>query len=273
MDDDIIGIIPSGGLGKRMKPFRAFKELTTVGSRIYESNGEMREIPKVLGEYTIENMVRAGVSNLVIVINENKSELLRFYGNGSQYKTNIVYACQDMDSDLYGMPVAFEEAYPWIRNKTVFMGMPDTIVLPFECFEVLYDVHKENKSDLTLGVFPTDNPQSLAPVEYDLKTKRVLKIYDKPKEIDINNTWNIAIWSKRFTELIHEYYCEELSKVQDKKEIILSDIFNLAIHRNFEVFCHFFAEGQCFDLGNIKEYNSTKLMVENSSLLYRNSVV
>ena len=37
--EDLIGIIPSGGLGKRMKPYRALKELTTVGYKTYVING------------------------------------------------------------------------------------------------------------------------------------------------------------------------------------------------------------------------------------------
>lgn len=110
--EDLIGIIPSGGLGKRMKPYRALKELTTVGYKTYVINGVEKKIPKVLSEYTIDNMLNSSINNLIVIINENKSELIKFYGDGSQYNTYIAYLCQVIDGRHYGMPVALEQAYP-----------------------------------------------------------------------------------------------------------------------------------------------------------------
>lgn len=261
-NENFIGIIPSGGCGVRMKPFRALKELTNVGYRVVKKDGMELAIPKVLGEYTLENMLMAGVHNIVFVINENKGELIKFYGNGKQYNSNICYVCQDLDSKLYGMPVAFEDAYAWLRGKIVLMGMPDTIIVPANCFEKLLEVYEEKKADLVLGVFKTEVPQSLAPVEYDNDTMRVLKIYDKPQKTVIYNTWNIAVWSEKFTEMLHQYVLDELEKKQEKKEIYISDVFNLAIENGLEVFCNFFSDGNCFDLGNVKEFNSIKNKIE-----------
>lgn len=260
--DRVIGVIPSGGLGVRMKPYRALKELTTIGFRYAEKNGEHIRIPKVLGEYTLENMILSGAEDIAIIINENKSELVKFYGNGKQYNASIVYSCQDTDAALYGMPVAFDNCYSWIKNATVLMGMPDTIIFPSSCFSVLMDLYREKNADLVLGVFPTDHPTSLAPVEFDEKSKRIINIYDKPKETDIYNTWNIAVWSGKFTELIHNYVEKEMKTASGKTEIIISDIFSQAIKNGLNVYCNFFADGKCFDLGDITNYDALKAEIE-----------
>lgn len=264
--DRVIGVIPSGGSGVRMKPFRALKELTTIGYRYAVKEGSSISIPKVLGEYTLDNMLLSGVEDIIIIINENKSELIKFYGNGKQYGANIVYACQEQDSALYGMPVAFDSCYSWIKNSTVIMGMPDTMVLPSDCFSTLLDLYDEKNADLVLGVFPTDHPQTLAPVEFDEETKKIINIYDKPKETSIYNTWNIAVWSGRFTDLIHKYVGEQLKLVSGRKEIIIGDVFNDAISKGLNVYCNFFEEGHCFDLGDICKYDSMKIQIEKAFL-------
>lgn len=263
----IVGLIPSGGIGKRMKPFRALKELTTVGSKAVDIDGREKIIPKVLSEYTIENMTEAGAEQLLVIINENKSELLKFYGDGNQYKSHIAYLCQDMEQEYYGMPIALDEAYHWVKGKTVLMGMPDTIIQPPDSFKQLWLCHNEYEADLTLGVFPTNIPHRLAPVDFDAETGRVRKVYDKPLNVKIMNTWNAGVWADKFSELMHDCVRDFKENKAPGQEILLSDIFNLAIRQGLRVYCHFFEHGKCYDLGNIDEFIQIKEQIESESAL------
>lgn len=262
----IIGIIPSAGIGSRMRPLKIWKELISVGYKEQNYNGKKEIIPKVLAEYTIGNMVNGGVEDFILIINDQKSELLRYFGDGKQNKMNVVYICQDITSQCYGLPIAINTAYRWIKDSTTFLGLPDTIVKPDDCFAELYKTHMEKSSDLTLGIFPTNTPSSLAPVSIDAEG-RLLKIYDKPKNSSIYNTWMIAVWSPKFTELLHNYTEKYISNPDNiVKEIILSDIFNLAITLNLNVFGHTFQNGTAMDLGDIQKLMEYKLLIETEQL-------
>ena len=253
-DHSLIGLIPSAGAGMRMRPFRGEKELTVVGYRTCMKHGREITVPKVLGEYVMGNMLNAGARKLILITNEHKSELLKFYGDGSQYGASLAYVCQQSDSDLYGMPIALNLAYSWIRQSTVLLGMPDTIVQPEESFALLLKTHREKGADLTLGVYPTDTPSSLAPVDMDEKTGEVYRIFDKPKNPCLFNTWNIVIWGPAFTELLHDYVETYRTNRIGQGEAILSDVFNLAIDKGLRVYGRYFRTGFCCDLGDIEKF-------------------
>jgi glucose-1-phosphate thymidylyltransferase len=267
LNDNLVGIVPAGGFGKRMRPLKIWKELIPVGYKTHIEDEKEKHVPKVIAEYTLENMINAGAEKIVMVLNEQKTELFRFFGDGSDYGSSMAYVCQESSFPFYGMPIAFNAAYKWIRNSTVLMGMPDTIVEPFDCFEILLEMHEQKKSDLTIGVFPTNRPNRLAPVSIDPVTGRVKAVYDKPKSTKIHNTWNVAVWSGRFTELLHGYVQEYISNLENaSNEMLLSDVFNQAIKENLEVYGHFFSNGWCYDLGNIDEFIQSRHRIEMSHL-------
>ena len=146
------------------------------------------------------------------------------------------------------------------------MGMPDTIVQPDDSFSKLLKFHNDNNADLSLGVYPSNIPERLAPVDFDTKTGRVKWIYDKPEKTNLKSTWNIGIWSDKFSERLHEAVNDYIKNNDNTKEILLSDIFNLAIKKGLRVFSHYFKDGDCYDLGNIDEFISLKKTIENCSM-------
>ena len=260
----LVGIIPAGGFGKRMRPFKMWKELIPVGYKVHKTGEEIKHIPKVLAEYTLENMVSAGARNIIMVLNEQKNELFRYFGDGNDYNASMAYLCQDSDQPLTGMPVALDTAYLWVKDKTVLMGMPDTIAEPFNSFSQLINTHEEKKADLTLGIFPTNCPQRLAPVMIDKDTGKVKAIFDKPRKTNIYNTWSIAVWSSEFTRLLHEYVEAARSNPgSHKKELLLSDVFVEAINQGLGVYGHVFSEGAYHDLGDINEFVPLRQKIED----------
>lgn len=272
MKNSIVGVVPCAGLGTRMKPFKVWKELLNVGYQINKDFNEDILMPKVLSEYTIDNMIEGGAKDFIIVINDQKSEIVRYYNNGKIKDVNICYVCQDITSDFYGLPIAIYEAVKWAKDGTVFLGLPDTIVTPSYCFGLLHDFHLRKEADLTLGIFYTDNPLSLAPVR--VNDNGVIKeVYDKPKETNLKNTWNIAIWGEKFTKLLIENVEEFTGKVENKNhEILLSDIFNLAIKKRLKVYGKIFDEGSCTDFGNINSFANYKISLEKIQMKGINEV-
>jgi glucose-1-phosphate thymidylyltransferase len=177
--------------------------------------------------------------------------------SGATFGVNCSYLCQEKQN---GMPGALDVAYPWVQDKIVCMGMPDTIVIPNDCFAQLLEVHTKAAADLTLGIFPTDTPQSLAPVHTDMASGRVLEVFDKPCTTHYLNTWGIAIWTPVFTELLHEHVnrCAKDST----QELLLSDVFSAAIKQKLRVYSMLFANGQYFDIGTPEGLRLTRYILE-----------
>lgn len=238
--EGLVGIIPAGGLGMRMQPFPGPKELLTVG---YSLQSGSRPVPRVVSEYTLESMKAAGCHQVVVTLSKPKLDIARFFGGGNAYGLQLAYVLQETAD---GMASALDLAYPWVQNRTVLMGMPDTIIRPADSFVQILALHRENASDLTLGVFPTLNPSSFAPVRWDPATRRVLEIQDKPKSTTLMNTWGMAAWSPRFTELLHTFVGQGTTP---GREYLLSDAFGLALQQGLSVHAHYFEQGEYFDIG------------------------
>ena len=248
---EAVAIIPACGLGKRMKPFQTWKELIPLGYKTIEiDNGREHKIPKVISEYIIENIKNAGIDNIFIVINNQKTELMRFYGDGQLYGVNIAYLIQDLTNNIYAMPVALDVAYPFVKEKDVLFGMPDTIVNPDNSFSELYKYYRREKLDLALGVFPALNTNELAPVTIG-ENGKILDIRDKPKSSTILNTWNIAVWSPRFTKHLHDMVEEYVKSGKYKEgELLMSNVFLDAIRKGLKAKAFTFNLGMCYDIAS-----------------------
>lgn len=243
---EYIGLIPAGGKGTRMAPYRGIKELINIG---YYND----LTPKVLSEYSLDQLIHANIDKVYMIINSQKFELLKYYESGAYHNINIAYLCQDI-SGAYGLPNAIDAAYEWTKDKNVCMVLPDTICQPKDSVKELIRLHATICADVTLGVYPTDNPCALAPVIME-KDGCVKSIIDKPKTTNIYNTWNSAVWGPSFSELLHRYVQKESGKSSMKAEITLSEIFNAAIKQGLRVYGKLFENGVCHDLGNINKLN------------------
>ncbi len=247
--NNIVGLIPAAGKGTRLAPFPCPKELFPVGYQDYEVKGKIERRPKVVSQYLFEEMVAAGAQRIFIVIGEDKHDILRYYGDGHRFGAQVCYLYQE---ELHGMPFALDLAYPWLRGETVIFGMPDTIVEPKDAFVQMLDHHRATGADLTLGLFPTEAPWKLCPVETD-ERGRVTYLVDKPPQTHLRNTWGICCWGSRFTELMHQYL---LDTPYTGKEIVLADVFNEALRRGWNVQGLHFAGGHYLDIGTAEELDT-----------------
>jgi glucose-1-phosphate thymidylyltransferase len=198
------------------------------------------------------------------VLSPSKWEIAKFFMSGAQFNLFFGYLCQD---EPLGMPGALDTAYSWIKDCTVCMGMPDTIVEPADCFEQLLRFHREKEADLSLGIFPTPNPETLAPVHIDPTSARVIEIFDKPLRPPHFNTWGIAIWGPSFTELLH-CYVQQRTELRAGQELILSSVFTEALVHGLKVYGKWFPQGKFYDIGTPEGLKSARMAIE-----YANSTV
>jgi len=245
----IVGIIPAAGKGTRLSPFPCPKELFPVGYQDYIVNGLSQKRPKVISQYLIENIVNSGAESLLFILGEDKYDIMRYYSDGSRFNVNVAYLFQEK---LWGMPYALNLAKNWVNDADVLFGMPDTIIEPQDAFQQLYDFHQASFSDLTLGLFQTDNPSKFGMVDVDAMGN-VKFIIDKPKNTELIYMWGCACWSSSFTKLIDEYLS---SHSYNGIEIVLGDIFSYAIKKGLTVKGMKFNSGQFIDIGTVDELDS-----------------
>jgi glucose-1-phosphate thymidylyltransferase len=242
-----VGIIPAAGTGSRLWPYRAAKELIQVGYRTVDG----RLLPKAAVEHTLTAMRAGGVDRAFVVLSPVKGEVFHYLGSGEQLGLQLGYLCQESP---YGMPHALDLAHPFLTDQTVCLGMPDTVLAPEDCFAQLFDFHDAAGADLTLGVFPTAEPRSLAPVVIEPGTHRVLAIVDKPEFPPAANTWGIAAWSPAFTGLLH-----------DDRELLLTDVFVAALTAGLRVRALTFDGGEFHDIGTTAGLVRTRKRLESDA--------
>jgi len=240
---DVVGLIPAAGRATRLAPLPGSKEMFPIGFKSREREGRPRPCPKPVSEYLIDRMRQGGAQHIYIVLSNAKWDMVRYYANGSSLSVHIAYIYLEQSS---GMPYTLNAAYPWLvgHDATVLFGMPDTLFWPQDAYSQLLCTHRERGADLTLGVFPTDQPERLSVVEMD-DVGRVLSVTDKPAYPRFNNTWGIACWGPRFTELLNI----SLAGLCAAREVVLADVFQAAIEGGMRVCARYFQKGEYVDIG------------------------
>jgi glucose-1-phosphate thymidylyltransferase len=242
MERQWVGLIPAAGQAKRVSPLPGSKELFPIGFREVAIEGHVEIRPKVISQYLIDNMLRAGAGKIWMVLSKGKTDIMQYYGDGAGFGGHFAYLIMDR---MWGMPYTLDQAWPWINHSYVLFGMPDTIFTPEDSFSKLVHAHDLTGADVTLGIFSTEHPEKLCPVLLD-DSGRVLDMTDKPVKPTLRNTWGCACWSPSFTDFMHEYLC---GLGQPGSEVVLADVFRAAIKADLNVRGVSFENGEYIDVG------------------------
>jgi glucose-1-phosphate thymidylyltransferase len=245
----IIGLIPAAGQAKRLSPLPCSKEIFPIGGFINEIDGAQKFQPKPIAQYLIDQMTAAGARNILMVINRDKCDILRYFGSGANLQANIAYLVQEKSK---GMPDALNLAREWTEEAIVLFGMPDTIFTPGDAFQQLLRQHLSTQADLTLGLFPTLHPEKFGMVAFDPELHLVYTV-DKPEKTDLEFMWGMACWQPKFTQYINEY----LTHTPATHEIVLSEVMQSAIVAGMDIRVFPFKEGQYIDIGSPEELEQT----------------
>lgn len=233
-----VGLIPAAGKGLRLGlPYP--KELYPI---IRDNHY------KPISQFVLENLLAAQIEHIVFVINETKSQLIGYFGNGSRFNCSISYVAQEPvqitgQSTSPGLAHALDSAYHLTRGKSVFFGMADTIMQPIDVFAQAYSSLQPG-DDGALCLFPTDHPEKFGMVRS--QDGLVTEINDKPRNTDLTLMWGCIIWMPRFTEHLH--HCVTKQGLTDFALVI-----NLAIQNGQRFRAVPVIGGNYIDLGTYDE--------------------
>jgi dTDP-glucose pyrophosphorylase len=237
----LIGLLPMAGRGSRLWPYRYPKELFPVA--LVPAADQAGVNPWPVCQFAIDAIRRAGADRCVAVVSDEKYEVLRVLGDGSEAGLPLCYVHQ---RDALGLPHVVRCARPWLGGADVLLALPDTVVLPGDALARLHQARLRDGMDLMLGVLPTPESGRLGPVELDARGG-VVRILDKPGDNRFGNTWAILSWSSVFTEFCCRW--EEARARQGRAEAALGHAMEAARADGMRVGAVAFAEGMFADIG------------------------
>jgi glucose-1-phosphate thymidylyltransferase len=229
-------VIPAAGMASRLGSLGYAKELLPITYVADTPGGRLR--PMAVIEASLRQLQKAGVGRTLVVISDRKPELVRYLGSGRDFGLDIAFVQQ---SQADGLAAACALATPWVRDGNACLLLPDTVVRPAEALKTVRATFKSAQADLVLGVFPTSRPLELGPVRFDADM-RVTDVLDKPAATDLANSWAMAIWGPRFSDLLAKAVAENPSQT-------LGSLFHRAVGDGLKVLATWFPEGQFHDVG------------------------
>ena len=158
-------LILSGGKGTRLRP------LTHTGAKqlVLVAN-------KPILWYRIESIVKAGITEIGIIISpETGEEIRRKTGSGEQFGANITYILQD---EPLGLAHAVKIGRPFLGDSPFIMYLGDNLIQ--DDINVFLDKFKNQHLDELILLRSVSNPTAFGVAVVDDKG-RVLKLVEKPK--------------------------------------------------------------------------------------------
>ena len=258
----LIGIIPAAGRGTRLLPFRYPKELFPLAYDDPSAPPDAAVRLRVVCQDALDCLAMAGIAQAYVIISDQKFEVMRFLSNGQEYGVELAYLHQ---RDVNGLPFAADCAYPWVRESICVLLLPDTLVEPSDAVRQAVTYLNQQSADVVLGIFPTDRPGDLCPVEFD-EQGRVQGLYDKDASRGIMNTWGFVIWSPSFTEHLHAFLNNDTKLPSESgaqaREVTLAEVIAAAIERDLTVMALPIRNGKFIDIGKHSSLVEARLSLE-----------
>ncbi len=245
---EVVGVAPAAGQARRLAPLPCSKEVYPVGFRLGEGGEPAR--PKVACHYLLENMRRAGVRKVYVVLRDGKWDIPAYLGDGHELDLHLAYLMMRLP---HGTPFTLDQAHPFVKDARVVFGFPDILFQPDDAFVRLLEKQRRTGADVVLGLFPAHQPHKMDMVEADAEG-RVRSIVIKPAETRLKHTWIIAVWTPTFTEFLHTYLKRALEEQPSEgtlsgPEIFVGDVIQAAIDSGVHVASVAFPEGTYVDIG------------------------
>jgi glucose-1-phosphate thymidylyltransferase len=255
---DIVGLIPAAGQGTRIGILPCSKEVYPIG---YDHCKEGR--PKAVGHYLLEKMLAAGIKNAYIILREGKWDIPTYFKDGKMLGMHLAYLIMGVP---FGVPFTIDQAYPFIQKSNVAFGFPDIYFDPDDVFLKIIGRLSDTRSDVVLGLFPSDRPHKADMLDIDQHGK-IRNIVIKPPQTDLRFTWGVAVWTPVFTQFLHEHVNTCKPSAAKRKELFVGDVVKAAIVEGMQVEGVMVSDHPYLDIGTPDDlFRAAKRLMNQSDL-------
>jgi UTP-glucose-1-phosphate uridylyltransferase len=253
--DDIVGLIPAAGIGKRLYPFSR-----AVPKEMYPILG------KAVIEHSIENLKVGGVNKIFMIVGFQKGTLMDYIGDGSFFGVNVVYLYQ---MKRRGLGHGILQGKGWV-DKTFVTLLGDSFIEPKEELRELIEYHKKEKPLATVMLFEVDDVSGYGIAKFkklENGTGEIEKMVEKPskeqaKKLKTDGKFFALCGAYVFEPKIFDYI--EKTPPGLNNEIQLTDAMILAL-KNGERIKGFVLKGKYLDIGKWKTVKETEKFLREIS--------
>ncbi len=237
--DDIVGLVPAAGIGKRLYPFSR-----AVPKEMYPILG------KAVIEHSIENLRVGGVKKIYMIVGFQKGALMDYVGDGSFLGVNVTYLYQ---MKRMGLGHGILQGKKWI-DRTFVTLLGDSFIEPKEELRELIEYHKKEKPLATVMLFEVDDVSGYGIAKFkklENGTGKIEKMVEKPskdqsRNLETNGKFFALCGAYVFEPKIFDYI--EKTPPGLNNEIQLTDAMILAL-KNGEEINGFVLKGRYLDIG------------------------
>ena len=237
------GIILSGGLGTRMSPLT--KAVNKQLLPIYD---------KPLIYYPLSILMLAKIKDILIIVNKGQlDQYKKLLSSGKDLGIKISFQEQDKPR---GLPDAFIIGEKFINDNNVAMILGDNFFYGQNLSKLLLECAKI-KSGAKIILHSVQNPEQFGIAKINKKSKKIIKIVEKPKRFISNN----AITGLYFFDNKVTKYAKKI-KPSKRGELEIIDLLK-QYKKNNKLYSETIGRGGAWlDTGSISDYYKTSAFVQ-----------
>jgi glucose-1-phosphate thymidylyltransferase len=197
----IVGLVPAAGRATRLGAIPCSKELLPVGFQTGARDGHPQ--PKPVSQYLLEQMKRAGCTQVFFIVRRGKWDIADYFGDGQRFGLDIGYL---MMRDPWGPPFTLSQAVPFVGDATVVVGFPDIVIHPPDALAQTVARLHTTEADVVVGTLPARPEDCCDFVDTDASGRvvRLIPKEDDPEWGEPRTTWLFAVWGPRFTTFLRD---------------------------------------------------------------------
>lgn len=179
----MFAVVFAAGSGTRLAPYTYGipKPLVPV------SVGKSRI--KVVVERLLDQLIRAGVEDVFMVVNYKKDAIMDYFGDGSRFGLNILYAYQEqLNGDAGGLYLCKDHL-----KDTFFAIDADNYYGDDDVFVNVLKYHEKHGAIATVATTPVENVTKYAILK-TAKDGKVLDLVEKPLKSEWGNQAKLGIY-------------------------------------------------------------------------------